>query len=55
MIKELLRIIYSADQLISQQLMPDKEECTQVMVSCVRDLEEIDEKIRQHFQEEIQK
>lgn len=55
MIKELLKIIFSADKLISQQLVLDKEESIQVMVSCFRDLEEIDEKIRLHFQEEIQK
>ena len=55
MIKELLKIIFSADQLISQHLTPDREESTQVMVSLFRELEEIDEKIRQHLQEETKK
>ena len=55
MIKELLKIIFSADTLISRHSIPDQEESTQLIVSCVQDLEEIDEKIRQHFQEEIDK
>ena len=55
MIKELLKIIFSADTLITQHSIPEQEESTQLIVSCVQELEEIDEIIRQHFQDETDK
>jgi hypothetical protein len=55
MIKELLKIIFSADKLISQHWVPDQVESTQLILSCAEDLAEIDEKIRRHFQEDIEK
>jgi len=53
MIEALIEIIFSANKLISEQLVPDQEESTRLIVSCIKELEEIDEKICQHFQEEI--
>jgi hypothetical protein len=55
MINELLKIIFSADKLLSEHSIPDQEKNMQLIVSCFQELEEIDGKIRQHFQEVIEK
>jgi len=55
MIEELLKIIFEADRLIAQCQAQGQSENMQMMAAGVQDLMDIDEKIYQHFQQDIKR
>ncbi len=52
MIEELLKIIFEAEKLIALQHNLDQHEKIQMITSGVHELEEINDRIFQHFQED---
>lgn len=52
MLEELLNIIYEAEKLISQQKEQYQNKSIQLMTQSFQELEEINEKIYQHFQDD---